>query len=98
MFLGKVQFMEEAVALYYCAIDPKTPGRPKAIAFTALAYFIMPVDLVPDTIPIPGMLDDASVIGFAAWALKQSITEEHRHKARCFIDRLLGLKRDDCPD
>ena len=97
-FLGKVQFLEEAIALYYCAIDPMTPVRAKAVAFAALAYFIMPVDLVPDTIPVAGMLDDATVIALAAWALQHFITEEHRRKARCLLAKLLGERRDECTD
>ncbi|MDZ7711648.1 MAG: YkvA family protein [Rhodovibrio sp.] len=45
--LGRVPFLEDAVAAYYCARDPETPTQVKAVLFGALAYFILPTDLVP---------------------------------------------------
>jgi uncharacterized membrane protein YkvA (DUF1232 family) len=88
-----VSFLRDALALYYCARDPRTPARAKAIAFAALAYFIMPIDLVPDTIPVIGMLDDGSVVAFALWALDQHVTEDHRRKADQLLKDLLGGKK-----
>ena len=35
-----------------------------------LVYFMSPVDLIPDTIPVAGYLDDAAVIGFVIEAVK----------------------------
>ncbi len=51
---GKVPFLREALALYYCALDPETPLKAKAIAFAALAYFILPLDAIPDAIAALG--------------------------------------------
>jgi uncharacterized membrane protein YkvA (DUF1232 family) len=93
--VGKIPFLDDVLALYFCAIDSKTPARAKAIAFAALAYFIMPVDLIPDTIPVAGMLDDASVIALALWTLEPFITDEHRRKARALLAKLRGGKPDD---
>jgi uncharacterized membrane protein YkvA (DUF1232 family) len=44
----QVPFAEDVVAAYYCALDPETPGKAKAVLLGALAYFIMPMDAVPD--------------------------------------------------
>ena len=41
--LGRVPFLEEAVAAYYCAIDRETPVQVKAILMGALAYFVLPL-------------------------------------------------------
>lgn len=78
---SKVPFVSDAVALYFCAIDPKTPIHAKVTAFSALAYFISPVDGVLDAIPIVGYGDDAGAIALAIAALERYITDEHRQKA-----------------
>jgi uncharacterized membrane protein YkvA (DUF1232 family) len=49
-FAGKVPFVLDAVALYFCALDPLTPTGAKITIFGALAYFISPLDLIPDVI------------------------------------------------
>jgi hypothetical protein len=46
--LPRLPFIEDAVASYYCAIDPLTPAAVKAVLFGALAYFVSPIDLCPD--------------------------------------------------
>jgi uncharacterized membrane protein YkvA (DUF1232 family) len=84
-FGSKVPFVTEAIAMYYCAIDPNTSIVAKGIALGALVYFISPVDAIPDIIAILGFTDDAGVIAAAITALGKSITEEHMRKAREFL-------------
>src|SRR5690606_22639230 len=43
-----VPFMDEVVAAYYCALDQRTPARVRATLLAALAYFVLPFDVVPD--------------------------------------------------
>ena len=88
---GKIPFVPDAVAMYFCAIDPKTPFRAKIIAFTALAYFILPVDAIPDAIPIAGYTDDAGAIAAAIGALGPHITEEHRQKAEHWLTNTITV-------
>ncbi|MEP6680207.1 MAG: DUF1232 domain-containing protein [Chloroflexota bacterium] len=42
--------------------DPRTPIGLKAILAAALAYVVLPVDLIPDAIPILGQADDLTVL------------------------------------
>lgn len=79
---SKIPFLEDALAMYYCAIDPATPLHAKVIAFTAIAYFISPLDAIPDTLPIVGFTDDAGIIASAVTVLGAYITPEHRRKAK----------------
>jgi uncharacterized membrane protein YkvA (DUF1232 family) len=67
--------------MYYCAIDQKTPLWAKGIAFGALAYFISPVDVIPDTIPIAGFTDDAGVVAAALTAIGKNVTDVHKNQA-----------------
>ena len=43
-----IPFADDLVAAYYCALDPATPHRVRAVLLGALAYFILPFDAVPD--------------------------------------------------
>jgi uncharacterized membrane protein YkvA (DUF1232 family) len=87
---GKVPFLEEAVAAYYCATDRATPIGVKAVLMGALAYFVLPGDLVPDLLPVLGFTDDAAVLYAALKAIGGAIRDEHRAQARAAIDRLAG--------
>lgn len=79
--LGRINFAREAVAAWYCATDPATPMRVKAILIGALAYFIMPVDVIPDFILGLGYTDDAAIF-WAAWkAVGAHIQDRHRARA-----------------
>lgn len=81
-FAGRLPFAEDVVAAYYCAVDSGTPLRVRAILLAALAYFIMPVDVVPDVILGFGFTDDATVIATAIGLAYRHITEDHRRSAR----------------
>lgn len=79
---GKVPFLNEIVAVWYCAIDPATPVRAKAILMGAVAYFVLPFDVIPDMIAGLGYTDDLAVLMAAIRAVRPYITEQHRAKAR----------------
>ena len=44
--------------LYHVVTDPGTPARQKAIILGALGYFILPMDMIPDLMPLVGFTDD----------------------------------------
>ena len=80
--LGRVPFLEEAVAAYFCAIDRQTPTQVKAILMGALAYFVLPADTIPDIIAWLGFADDAAVLALAIRTVEPHIKEHHRRQAR----------------
>ena len=85
--IGSIDFAREAVAAWYCARDPATPARVKAILIGALAYFILPTDVIPDVLIGLGFTDDAAVF-WAAWqAVSSHITEDHRQQAEIALER-----------
>jgi len=59
------QLIHKALVLYYTMNDSKTPIRIKASITGALAYFILPLDAIPDALVGVGYLDD---LGVLAWA------------------------------
>ena len=60
--VADLPFAEDLLAAYYCAFDRQTPLHVKAVLLGAIAYFILPTDLIPDYIPVIGYLDDAAVL------------------------------------
>lgn len=84
---GHIPFSSEAVAAYCCATDAKTPSHVKAIILAALAYFVVPTDLVPDIILGLGYTDDITVF-WAAWRMISGhITDEHHARARKMLEK-----------
>ena len=83
-----IPFAEDAVALFYAALDRDTPTAAKATVLAALAYFVTPVDFIPDILPALGFTDDAAVIAAALAVARRSIKPQHREAARARLDRL----------
>ncbi|MGH6854206.1 MAG: YkvA family protein [Aestuariivirga sp.] len=86
--LASLPFAEEVVAAYYCAFDPETPRKAKGILLAALAYFILPFDVVPDFILGLGFTDDMAVLFTAINMIRTHMTEAHRGKARQALARI----------
>jgi len=84
---GRIPFVDKAVAAYYAALDLATPAHVKAVLLAALAYFVLPVDLVPDFIIALGYTDDATVLAAALRMLSPHITDVHRARAREALDK-----------
>jgi uncharacterized membrane protein YkvA (DUF1232 family) len=87
--LRRVPFIDDLLAVYFCAMDPATPARVKAVLLGALAYFVMPVDLIPDFVALLGYGDDAAVLYAAIRTVGPHIRDRHREAARVALDRLL---------
>ena len=86
----RLPFTDRLLAGYYCAIDPATPLAAKAVLFGAIAYFILPVDAIPDWIAVVGFTDDDAVIAAALRSILPHIKDDHRRRARQALDRLAG--------
>jgi uncharacterized membrane protein YkvA (DUF1232 family) len=77
-----IPFAEDALAAYYCAFDRGTPLQVKAALIGALAYFVLPMDAIPDMLPVLGFTDDAAVLATALKLVASHIRPEHRDAAR----------------
>jgi uncharacterized membrane protein YkvA (DUF1232 family) len=83
-------FAEDLLAAYYCAFDRDTPLQVKAALIGALAYFVLPFDVIPDVLPVIGFTDDAAVLATALRLVAGSIKPAHRAAARAALAR--GLR------
>lgn len=77
----QIPFSRDLVAAYYCAMDPTTPLRTRGILLGALAYFVMPFDVLPDMLALVGFSDDIAVLTAAFAAISGQIKQEHYAKA-----------------
>ena len=75
------EVVEKALWLYYTAEDKDTPKWAKATVFAALAYFVSPIDAIPDLTPVFGFGDDIGVLISAIATIAIHITPEIKEKA-----------------
>ena len=59
--------VEKALVLYYVMRDEATPLWAKAAITGVLGYFILPIDLIPDFIPVLGCVDDLLLLPGMIW-------------------------------
>jgi uncharacterized membrane protein YkvA (DUF1232 family) len=85
-------FVEDLLAAYYCAFDRDTPRHVQAALIGALAYFVLPFDVIPDMMPVLGFTDDAAVLATALKLVASHMRPAHRDAAKAAIAR--GLAED----
>lgn len=89
--MRQIPFSRDVVAAYYCAMDPATPLRTRGILLGALAYFVMPFDVIPDVLAVVGFSDDIAVLTAAFAAISGQIKEKHYIEAdETLKDKLPG--------
>jgi uncharacterized membrane protein YkvA (DUF1232 family) len=77
-----------AFLLYYSL--PKASLVNKAIIIGSLGYLISPLDLIPDCIPVIGLMGDASALMFAYYRIQNEIDDETREKAKTKLKSIFG--------
>lgn len=74
-----------ALLLYYVMTSGEVDLKSKLAIAGALGYLILPLDLIPDFIPIAGFTDDAAALMAALTMVSSNITPTIQNKA---IDKL----------
>ncbi len=74
--------LEPALKMYYASQDSDTPVWARTAIIGALGYFISPLDVLPDVLPIIGYTDDLGVIAAALAATAAHIKDIHVVKAK----------------
>lgn len=82
---GKIPFAADALALFWCARDPETPAAAKGLMFAALAYFVLPTDVIPDMLAGLGFADDAAVIAAVIGIAGKHLKPRHKQAAERFL-------------
>ncbi len=85
---ARIPFAEDLLAAYFCAFDRTTPRHVQLALIGALAYFVLPVDAVPDVLPVLGFGDDAAVLAGTFKLVSDHITVVHRDAARAKLHEI----------
>lgn len=71
-----------ALLLYYVMAAKSTATTDKALIAGALAYFVSPIDIIPDFLPGIGFADDLIILLFVLGLIKRNITDEIKAQAK----------------
>lgn len=81
----------ETHAIWLAVRDPRTPVPAKLVGLLVAAYALSPIDLIPDFIPVLGLLDDALLIPAGVWLFAKlvppALLAEHRAAAEAASER-----------
>jgi len=87
--IGRIRI--DAHAAWLAARDPRCPWHARAVGLLVAAYALSPIDLIPDFIPVLGLLDDAILIPVGLWLfrklLPEGLFEECRAAAEAAAER-----------
>ena len=85
---ARIPFAGQALSVWFAARDPLTPAAAKGLMLGALAYFVLPVDAIPDIFAVVGFTDDAAVFAALLATLGANIKPRHRDQADAALERL----------
>jgi uncharacterized membrane protein YkvA (DUF1232 family) len=89
---NKAKLFHYLTALWLLLKDPRTPLAAKLVAGVVVAYALSPIDLIPDFIPVLGLLDDVILVplgvALAVKLVPPPLWTEMRQQAENFQGRL----------
>ena len=92
------QLKAEAVTLWFCYRHPQTPLIAKILAISIVAYAFSPIDLIPDFIPVLGLLDEAILLPIGIWLtlkfIPQAVLDPCREQAAQWLAEKHGKPRN----
>jgi uncharacterized membrane protein YkvA (DUF1232 family) len=89
-------FIPDCVTLFRALVrDSRVPRRRKLLLVALIAYLVLPLDLIPDFIPVAGQLDDAIIVAFVLRSVLRGagpgLVREHWRGPERSLDILLRL-------
>ena len=76
----------EAHTIWLCARDPQVPFPARLFGLIVAAYALSPIDLIPDFIPVLGLLDDAILIPLGVWLFLKMVPAEAYARQRALAE------------
>lgn len=80
----------DVATLWFAGRHPQTPWSAKVVAALVVAYAFSPIDLIPDFIPVLGLLDDIILLPAGIWLtlrlLPEPVIAECRQQAQLWLD------------
>lgn len=83
---ARLPFVRDLTAMAWTLRDRDTPPHVRAIVVAAIAYFVLPIDAIPDMLAGFGFTDDAAVVLAALKTVGPWIQPHHRDAADAWLD------------
>ncbi|MEO8248764.1 MAG: DUF1232 domain-containing protein [Burkholderiales bacterium] len=83
----------DAVTLWFAARHPGTPWLAKLLGAIVVAYALSPIDLIPDFIPVLGLLDDLILLPGLIWLALRMLPAPVLAECRARSDQWIAAKR-----
>jgi uncharacterized membrane protein YkvA (DUF1232 family) len=84
------EVVQKALWLYYTAQEPGTPRWARRTIYGALGYFIVPLDAIPDVMPVIGYTDDLAVLATALMVVAMYVTPNAKRRAAQRMSKWFG--------
>lgn len=81
-----------ALILFYELKDPNISLKDKGVIIGALGYFILPLDLIPDAIPVAGFSDDLAALIAAYHFISSNVTPQIKLQAQQKVEQWFGTE------
>lgn len=85
-YFGNIPLLCDMIREYINGSYREVPLATIIMVFLAIFYFVSPIDIIPDAIPLIGSLDDATVVGLVLEALSNDIqsyrNSKHKNNAK----------------
>ncbi|WP_067215979.1 YkvA family protein [Stappia indica] len=88
------QLKRDIAVLAIALRDPQAPLVARLLAAIVVAYALSPVDLIPDFIPVLGLLDDLILVPVGLWLVLRLMPDEVLARARDQVDDARPRKRN----
>lgn len=83
----------DVLALWFVYRDPRTPVIAKILAIVIVAYGLSPIDLIPDFIPVLGLLDEIILLPAAIWLVLKLVPDDAMADARAKAQAWVNARR-----
>ncbi len=83
----------DGLTLWYALRHPGTPWWVKALIAFVVGYALSPIDLIPDFIPVLGMLDELLLLPVLIWLALRLLPAEVKQAARAQCEAHLAQKQ-----
>ena len=85
-----IKVVYAALVLYYLARDGQIPIKEKLKIYGALGYFILPIDMIPDSLLVLGFTDDFAALAYALYSASKYVTPDIEARAEAKLREWFG--------
>ena len=87
------RLLADVVTLWFCVRHPRSPLIVKILAGVIVAYALSPIDLIPDFIPVIGLLDEAVLIPAGVWLVLKFVPPDVLAECRVQAAAWIGERK-----